>query len=172
MAAIASTRGARCVEGALTILALVASSLAFAGGRAEVRFIEPESFTDAGFGSLERGRHQQILSDHLDRLARGLPDGQVLRIDVLDIDLAGDVRPFWHERVRVTGLGADAPRLELRFTLLDGSHVVSTGEDRLLDLGYRDRLRYRRDDGALPYERRMLDHWFRDRLGQPLAALR
>lgn len=157
---------------ALTVaaLALAAATSAQAVGRAEVRYVAPETFTDAGFGGLERERTQRLLSDHFERLAQRLPDGQVLRVDVTDVDLAGEVDVFSIHRIRVLGEVPDAPRLSLRFELLDGAQVLAAGEDKLSDMGYLWRRAGLRDSEPLPYESRMLEVWFGERFGPQIAS--
>ena len=60
-----------------------------AAGQAEVSFVEPQRFTDAQRNPLERERVLQSLATHVGKPATGLPDGQSLRIEILDVDLAG-----------------------------------------------------------------------------------
>jgi Protein of unknown function (DUF3016) len=75
-------------------LALLAAGAAQAVGRVEVRYVQPERFSDAGFGAVERERTLKVLSQHFDRLAQRLPDGQLLQVEVTDVDLAGEVDPL------------------------------------------------------------------------------
>ncbi len=156
----------------LAPLVLAMSSAAMATGRAEVSFQQPENFTDAGFGSVERSRTEAALTAILARLASRLPDGQVLQVQVVDVDLAGERRPIRHEQIRVMGVGADAPRIELQFSLRQGDQVILAGSERLIDLDYLSGARYRLDEGPLPFEQRLLQRWFRDRFASQVAALR
>jgi len=144
-------------------LALGTLSAAHATGRAEVRYVAPEQFTDAGFGAFELERTQHVLTQHFERLARALPDGQVLKVEITDVDLAGEVDAFSPHRLRVMGLLPDAPRLALRYELQQGDQVLARGEDRLSDLSYLDRRAGLRPSEPLPYERRMLADWFGQR---------
>jgi hypothetical protein len=165
-------RGTIMVRHALAAaaLALLCISGAQAVGRAEVRFVEPEKFTDAGFGVQERERTQQLLNSHFERLARSLPDGQVLRVDITDVDLAGEVDTLAFHRIRVIGQLPDAPRLDMRFELRQGDRVISRGEEKLSDLAY-DFGRIGAQRGQpLQYEARMIDRWFSERFATQLAA--
>lgn len=159
---------AAAVVGALVLAAFAPP--AHAAGRAEVRYVEPERFSDIGRNPWDRERSLAALSAQFDRLAARLPDGQTLRIEVLDVDLAGEQSPLvWHD-ARVMRGGADAPRATLRWTLLDGAATLRGGEDRLTDLGYlfaQPRRAARADE--LPYESRMLERWFDDRVAQGVA---
>lgn len=147
------------------LAALLAVGSAHAAGRADVRYVAPERFTDAGFGSVERERTQLLLTREVERLARRLPDGQLLTVEFIDVDLAGEVDWLSPQRLRVMGQLPDAPRLTLRFTLSrpDGQ-VLSQGEERLVDLAYLDRRIGLRRDTALPYESRLLGEWFETRI--------
>jgi Protein of unknown function (DUF3016) len=147
----------------LVALALSAAGLpAGAVGSAEVRYVEPEKFTDAGFGSFERERTLQSLTQHFETLGKRLPDGQTLRVEVLDVNLAGEVWPRGAHEVRVLRGRADWPHMTLRYTVLDGNRTVKTGEARLADMNYLYNHQRLHDYGDLPYEKRMLDDWFKE----------
>jgi hypothetical protein len=139
-----------------------------AGGRANVAFVDPQRFSDVARTVADRERELRSLQAHFDRRAAGLPDGQSLRVEVIDVDLAGTDYPmmFQHQGGRVLSGRADGPRIELRWALLDRGQVLRAGEDRLTDPGYLF-LSRRQDasDGDLPYEKRMIDAWFADRFG-------
>lgn len=147
----------------LAVLACMAAAPALAGV-AEVRFVEPQKFTDAGRGGVETGRTTENLGEHLKALAKRLPASQVLRIEVLDVDLAG--RLEWHrgQEIRVLAGRADWPRITLRWQLEDGGRPVASGEDRIADMSYLETGPDRTGE-ALGYEKRMLDRWFAGRFG-------
>ena len=133
-----------------------------AAGSAEVRFVEPQNFRDAGRSALERERALASLGAHLEQLAQRLPDGQRLRIEVLDVDLAGEQIPRRGYDVRVLRGGADWPQLHLRWALVQGERTLKSGEERLADLGYmQGRPGLNGSEGDLPHEKRMLTTWFR-----------
>lgn len=155
---------------AIAAVALLGAAAAQASGRAEVRYVQPERYADAGFGAVEQERTQRVLTAHFDRLAQRLPDGQVLRVDVTDVDLAGEVDTLAFHRVRVLGQLPDAPRLGLKYELRQGEQVLAQGEERLTDLAYLDRSRGLRRDEPLPYEGRLLDRWFSERLAKPAGV--
>lgn len=146
----------------LSLLAagVLTTGAAQATGRAEVHYVAPEQFTDAGFGSVERERTQNLLTRQIEQLARRLPDGQVLKVEVTDVDLAGEIDWMSPHRLRVMGQLPDAPRLTLRFELTKDGRMVAQGEERLSDLAYLMRRSGLRSDLALPYESRMLAEWF------------
>lgn len=151
---------------------LLAAAGAQAAGRAEVRYIAPEKFADAGFGALELERTQRVLTSHFERLAKRLPDGQVLRVDVTEVDLAGEVDTLAFHRVRVLGQLPDAPRLGLSYELRQGDQLLSRGNERLTDLAYLDHSRVLRRDEPLAYEGRLLERWFDQRFAKPAPTVR
>ncbi|HRO58774.1 MAG TPA: DUF3016 domain-containing protein [Burkholderiaceae bacterium] len=134
-----------------------------------VRFADPRQFTDASF-SYDRERERSAvlrgIEQHLQRLAADrLAAGRSLEIEVLDIDLAGQVEP-WHARtadVRIVR-EIDWPRIALRYTLRDGNEVLASGEEQLTDMSFlRSANLYDRND-RLRYEKAMLDDWFERRV--------
>lgn len=172
-----ATRRARLPRTALVIalalpplatLALHAAP-ARAAGPVEVTYTAPEQFTDAGRDVIERERNLAALTQHLQALGKRLPDGQALRVEVLDVDLAGEVRPASIHELRVMRGGVDWPRITVHYTLLEGSRTVAEGRERISDNNYLLTRGLAMDHGALPYERRMLEHWFRERF-EPAAA--
>jgi len=144
---------------------LVAAGLAvvvpaYAAGTVEVTFTSPEKYTDAGPTAGEVTSTTRALQAHFEDLAKRLPDGQVLTIDVQDVDLAGEMRPSRQGRdLRVLNGNADWPRMTLSYTLTAGGKVVSSGIERLSDMDYMRRSRPL-DSRELSYERRMIDSWF------------
>ncbi len=143
-----------------TVLVVLARP-AFAAGSAEVRFVEPERYSDAGRSALDRQRTLASLAAHLQSLAQRLPDGQSLKIDLLDVDLAGEEVPRRGHDVRVLRGAADSPHIHLRWTLQHSGGALRSGQERLVDLGYLSGIRPAAADGDLPYEKRMLTQWFR-----------
>ena len=133
-----------------------------AAGTIEVKYLAPENYTDIGFGSYERERTLKSLSDYLQSLAKQLPDGQTLRLEVLDIDLAGEIRHWGAQEVRVLRGRADWPHVNLRYTLSAApSGMLKSGDAHLSDMSYLYNLNIgTRRYGDLAYEKRMLNQWF------------
>jgi hypothetical protein len=133
-----------------------------AAGKADVSYLKPEEFRDAGRGVVDRERTMATLTQYLQQLARQLPDGQTLRLEVTDIDLAGEIYPSLRlNDPRVLRGGADWPRLNLRYTLLDASRTLKSGEAQLADPAYMFSSGGRGAMGSeLAYEKRMLRKWF------------
>ena len=135
-----------------------------AAAAAQVEFINPESFTDAGPKHAPANAAEVLdrLRDHLVRqAARRLPAGETLHVSITDVDLAGDFEPTqpYVNEVRIVK-DRYPPRIELRFRLLraDGS-VVKEGTRTLRDTAFLLHGSIDRQD-ALRYEKSMIDRWF------------
>ncbi len=137
-------------------------STAYAAGKVEVRFIEPEHFSDAGRDSIDRDRTLKQLGEYLQHLGERLPEGQTLQLEVLDVDLAGELRPRpGGQEIRVLRGGADWPRMKLRYTLAVGGQTLKSGQADLSDMAYLQGPPARDfADTELPYEKRMISKWF------------
>lgn len=159
---------------ALTVLTsgllLAATVPAAAAGKAQVNFIEPQQFTDAGRNGYDRDHALKSLGDYMQSLGARLPDGQTLNVDVTDVDLAGELRP-WRGgyEVRVLRGGADWPHLNLRWSLQAEGRTLKSGEARLADPNYLFALRAvdRQAGGDLVFEKRMLRTWFEATFERP-----
>lgn len=140
---------------------LAAASPLHAVGTVEVTYVEPEKFMDIGFGSVDR---QSVLSDMtavLKQLGEKLPDGQTLKLEVTNINLAGELRPGAGRELRVMTGRADWPEINLRYTLQAGSQTIKSGEAKIYDIGYQTNATFVDRIGTnLPYERHMLRKWF------------
>jgi hypothetical protein len=129
---------------------------AHAAGTLDLKWVEPEKFSDAGRSPVDREQTLQALGEHLQRLVRQLPDGQTLKIDVTDLNLAGEVRFRPSGDVRVLMNRADWPTMELRYTLQADGRAVKAGQVRLSDMNYG----FSQRTDALGYEKRMIERWF------------
>lgn len=159
----------RILVGAL----LVAGACGAAAGTVNVSFVNPNSYWDAGTSSWDEQANLKLLATYLQRLGqRLLPADQVLKIEVLQVDLAGTVRAFHRSDtpVRVITGGADWPIIKLRYTLEAGGKTIASGEDWVADKDYTHGLAPRGDNEPLFYEKRMLGAWFRTRFADALAA--
>jgi hypothetical protein len=147
---------------AAALLALGAA--AQAAGSVEVKFAANDKLTDAGRGSYDIDQTVKALGEHIKSLGAKLPDGQALAVEVLDVDLAGELRPTRSGReIRVLRGRADWPRVTLRYTLSADGKTVKAGEEQLADMNYLMQGVGTRRGEAYSYERRMLDRWFAER---------
>lgn len=146
----------------LTSLLLVAGANAYAG--ASVSFIHPEAYADMPTDAYDRDQVMKDLQKHFEHLAAKLPAGQELKVEVLDLDLAGRILPTTRSltELRILKGGTDWPHMHIRYSLEANGKVVREGDVHLKNMAYLDRLnRYFSDDG-LRYEKQMIDDWFRD----------
>lgn len=150
---------------------LAAAVLAAAGlaqaGTVDVRFVEPAGYADAGRSATDRERTTDALGAHLRQLGARLPAVQALRVEVLDVDLAGRLEMQGPHEVRVLTGGADWPKLHLRWTLTEGDRTLASGEDRLADMNYLQWTPPSAAGTAYFHELRLLDRWFGERFGKP-----
>lgn len=133
----------------------------------EVSYVNPPGFSDAGSTVWEREANLRALTEHLQSLgARYLSADQTLRVEVLDVDLAGSMQPSARagRDLRVVKGAADWPRINLRYTLQGGGQPGLSGEESLADLDYSHGFTAQRASRPLHYEEHMLDVWFKSRL--------
>ena len=150
---------------AATLCVAFAAQQAHAAGSVEVQWLKPDTYTDAGRSRVDRERVMKSLSEHLQKLGKQLPDGQLLKLDVTDLNLAGEIEPFrWHD-VRVLRGRADWPQMRLRYTLTADGRTLKSGDAQLQDMGYMfsNSASLRQED--LGYEKRMVDQWFKAEFG-------
>lgn len=155
----------RIVVSTLVLLATGAS--AHAAGSVQVSFVKPDSFADVRDGAHRAQDHLAVLQRHLEEVgAPYLAQGQTLKIEVLDVDLAGEVSHSVRANdVRVLRGRADWPRLQLRYTLEAAGAAPRTGTATVSDMAYLQRMPALYANEALPYERRMLEEWFKAEFG-------
>lgn len=157
---------------AFALMLLAGSPPAPAAGQVEVRFAPRDQLSDIGRGG-DGERNLQTLDAHVRSLAGRLPHGHALSVEVQDVDLAGELRPWPHgTEMRVLSGRADGPALALRWTLSRNGQAVSSGSDRLIDLAYLMRPLPTRHQGPLAYETRLIDRWFDERFGPHDATRR
>jgi Protein of unknown function (DUF3016) len=146
-------------------LAGAAALSTHAAGAIDVTFVQPESFADAGLPGWSRERTLRRLADEFQQLAKKLPDGQSMTVEVLDVDLAGDLDPTRGGLdQRVLRGKSDWPRIHLRYTLAAGGKPLKNGDEWIADLLYLDQRARLPDTRDLAYERRMLEDWFGERI--------
>ncbi|HKQ25596.1 MAG TPA: DUF3016 domain-containing protein [Burkholderiales bacterium] len=134
-----------------------------------VSFIEPENYSDANLddsyqvGAGDKGLNE--IQRHLESLGeRYLASGQELKVDILDIDLAGRHEP-WRVSAQGVRIMRDItwPRIKLRFVLENEGTAATTAEESVIDMNYLGRHSVYYSSDRLRYEKQMLDDWFRAR---------
>lgn len=142
---------------AVVFLAPCAGALA----AATVTFVNPDKMTDVPRHHADRESMKAALLEHFTTLAARLPAGQDLKIDILDVDLAGDVFPRVAIRdVRVLQGRGDRPAIHLRYSIEQDGKVLRSGERRLADAAYLFSASSYGND-LYAHEKDMLDAWFR-----------
>lgn len=134
------------------------------GATSEVTWTEHEKYRDIHSGSEGRKSFRErtfkSFDKHFAKLAEGLPEDQVLKINVTDVDLAGDTRSGGINQLRIVK-DIYFPRMNFSYELVkaDGS-IVTSGEVVLKDMSFMKggNLKYRNE--SLGYEKKMLDNWF------------
>jgi hypothetical protein len=155
----------------MRVIGCFAAALLFAlpalAATAEVNFVEPDKYADAGGKGGMRDLptreavFREIRAHLLDLAQRNLPASQTLKIDIVDLDIAGrrDVLGAGVDDVRVYD-DISAPRITLRFVLEDAGKTVASGEEKLTNPTYLNSLARASTSDPIRYERPMLTKWF------------
>jgi hypothetical protein len=161
----------------MALAGIFAGLSGFAAGSASaavtVNYVEPDKFSDLPFVPWEREDTLKTFTEHFTRLGNSLPPGQDLRIEVLDIDLAGRAIPSVRagRDMRVLRGQADWPRMQFRYTIEQNGQVLKSGEAQLSAMNYLDQHTRYFDSEPLRYEKQMIDDWFEKNIG-PLPRSR
>ena len=162
-----------CTRSVLLLVVAAAMGSVAVAGTVGVTFVNAAGFSDSGAVGAERDTNLRALAAHLETLGqRQLPADQTLTVEVLDLDLAGIVRPSPRagQDLRVSKGGADWPRIHVRYTLAAGGQPIVSGEERLSDMDYLARKSGQRGTDPLYYEKRLLDTWFKARIVERRAV--
>jgi Protein of unknown function (DUF3016) len=152
-----------------TLSTLLITGAAHATGTVQLNFVKPEGFADVVDRTYSREQNLKALEQVITSVAKPyVADGQTLKIEVLDVALAGEVRPgarAWD--VRVLRGRTDWPRITMRWSLDGAATSPRSGEAVVQDMAYLQRIAPALADTSLVYERRMLDDWFKQQFGKP-----
>ena len=151
---------------ALSFLALPAAAAVV------VSFHPAYQYTDVGLQGYDADTAMSALERHLQRLGeRYLAPDRTLRVEFLDIDLAGRVKFGRHSSypVRIMKDSNDAPKLRLRYALEADGRVIDSGVETLTDLSYMEFKGKLNTNESLYYEKRLLDEWFKAHFAQAAA---
>jgi hypothetical protein len=151
---------------AFATAALIASGTAQAA--VSVTFVAPENFTDASLRNYSGASRQTVLRELQEYIVavgeRHVAPNQVLRMEILDVDLAGRFEPWRGAAYEARYLRDETwPKITVRYVLEDGGRILSSGSETIVDHRYLRRPVPERAGTALRYERAMLDDWFRAR---------
>jgi hypothetical protein len=135
----------------------------------DVAFVNPEKFADASNQRWEMQGTLDAIAQHMKRTGdRYIAPNETLKIEVLDLDLAGWARFAGRapNDSRVVRGGADFPTMKLRYTL-QSPQGAKSGEADLSDMTYQNHgLTTRGASEPYYYEKRMIDDWFRSTFAQ------
>lgn len=151
---------------------LLACTVGTAWAQVSVSYVKPEEFMDVPRSELERERLLKEFTSYFATLDKKLPAGQQLKIEVLDIDLAGRLWPrrSGGEDIRIMNGGADWPHIKLRYTLEENGTVLRSGDSDLSNMMYQQRFTRYSDADPLRYEKQMIDDWFEKTITPKVAA--
>ncbi|KQQ33685.1 hypothetical protein ASF61_11560 [Duganella sp. Leaf126] len=152
----------RSIRPAIAVLFGLAAGSAMA--TVTVTYVDPQKMTDVPRFEADRTAMEADFRSYLEELGKQLPAGQDLKVDILDIDLAGDVFPRVPVRdIRVTKGTYDFPRIHLRYRIEQDGKVLRSGERELADRNYQLNGDINRTE-LYGYEKRMLGEWFKKEL--------
>jgi hypothetical protein len=148
----------------LVTLILLVITWNVAAGESEVTWTNPDKYTDIKGGNESNTRFKARVFDnfekHFQKLSEKLPDGQIFKVNVTNVDLAGDVRFDTMDRIRVIR-DLYIPRMKFSYELLNADKsIVDSGEVNLKDMGFLQFSPSRYNTTSFSYEKRMLDKWF------------
>ena len=144
--------------------------------KTEIQFIKSDNFVDIGNRiSIRDGEEtlKRVAAALTERADAVLAPGQDMKIEVQDIDLAGDPHPLGGrmDMIRVIK-PLYRPAMKFSYAVTQDGKTVREGRAELQDMGFMDHFnRYFRDD-PLYYEKPMLDKWFEEQFGKPVKVSR
>ena len=128
-----------------------------------VTFKDPQRYTETGVFRDDGPAAMEHIEMHLKRMGeRYLPANETVRIEVLDMDLAGEQQmgPRGQD-IRVMRGRADWPRITLRYAWERPGAPVQSAEESVSDMSYLQRTVPSLEPFA--HEKRMLETWFKQR---------
>ena len=148
----------------LLVLGSVCSSAQAA--TVEVTFTEPKNFTDLRSGEQNRKQFRDDVfynfEKQLKKLAKALPEEQLLKIEFTDIDLAGEIDMLNARLFRVVK-NVYSPRLAFKYQLIaKDKSLVLEGEENIRDTSFMTHGNLRYKNQMFGYEKQVLDNWFDD----------
>ncbi|WP_371186935.1 DUF3016 domain-containing protein [Thalassotalea maritima] len=147
-------------------VAVAATSYA---GQAEVNWVDPQSYTDIRSGDESRKRFEERvfkeLEQHISELAAKLPAEQTLKMDVVNLDLAGEIRYMVgpnNDSIRVIE-DLYFPKMRFNYSLLDkDGKVLAQGKENIKDMGFFNSTHQRLNRESFTYEKAMISDWFEE----------
>ena len=130
----------------------------------EVTWTDHEKYRDIHSGSEGRKHFRErtfkSFEKHFAKLAENLPKGQTLKINVTDVDLAGDTLSGGINQLRIIK-DIYFPRMNFSYELADANgSIITSGEIVLKDMSFMMGSNSKYRNKSLSYEKVMLDDWF------------
>jgi hypothetical protein len=149
----------------LTAFFLFAISGNVIAGQSEITWTEPEKYTDIRPGSESKKRFRNRIfknfEKHFIKLSEQLPEGQILKLNVTNVDLAGDVRFSPMQEFRIIK-DIYIPRFKFTYELLNADKtIVDSGKVDLKDMSFMNSPSLHSKNDTLKYEKSMIDKWFK-----------
>lgn len=148
-----------CIAASALLITSVAASAA-----TTVTFVSPEKYVDMPFAVYEKERVMAGLKEHFEKLGAKLPANEDFKVEVLDVDLAGerDYRAHAPVDLRILRGGADWPKMEVRYSVESQGKVLTSGTTQISDMSYLQSFNQYSKNEFLRYEKRMIDQWFKE----------
>lgn len=163
----------RLVHRTFLVGVLTCSCQAYPASNVSVSFVNPDRYIDAERARSESEQPLQGIAQHLQWLGqRYLPAEQTLKVQVLDVDLAGRYRFFGrsNQYVRVVDGKTDWPQITIRYVLEGNGRILQHGEETISDMGYLLHTNTYGVNEQLRYEKPMIDRWFTTHFTQGPSA--
>lgn len=135
-------------------------------GTVEVKWQDPDSYKDIRHGNSHKTKFRENLfahvEQHLEKLVEKLPEQSKLKLKVIDLNLAGDVRYNFSmsQDIRIVQ-HIYWPSIEFEYQLLGNQQLINSETVKLKDMAFMDRGgRSRLNHDSYYYEKRMLTEWF------------
>lgn len=134
----------------------------------DIKWADIEKFADvrADDSGVTQYRKDVIfnIEKHFTKIAKKLPEEQRLNIEILDIDLAGDIKMFDARLIRLVK-GHQPPRIAFKYQLIDKSKtVIKAGEENIRDASFMNTISSRYKNSAFGFEKSLLDKWYKKSL--------
>ncbi|MBQ4834241.1 DUF3016 domain-containing protein [Pseudoalteromonas sp. MMG010] len=149
----------------LLTLAVGLSSVGFVqAGESVVKWQDFDNYRDVRASNQSPNSFEKQITmnfdKHFAKLAKKLPSGYKLNVEVTDLDLAGDVEFSAAREVRVIE-PIYYPRMKLSYTVTNqqGEVVSQSSEVSLKDRGFLDKIK-RSSSRSFYYEKRLVTSWF------------
>ena len=151
-------------------ISLLISFQAASMAKVEVTWTEPDSYIDvkdsfSGYQSTKEDAFYNI-EKVLTKLAKRLPDGYLLKLDITDLDLAGETHSGNFRVVR----DMYPPMIKFSYQLLDaGDNLLREKNENIRNISFMNNVSLRYRNEAFSFEKQLIDDWFKDSFSDRLV---